>query len=172
MKLYIDTTVAVRYNHHTMKTIYTLVLAALLTTLTASARLGDTVEQLKARYGKPTVIISENVVMFEKGGFDILVTVHDMVAEKVTYNKTETDESGKNLEMTDNLVNALVGKNGTNWDWDDDVEEDGIWFSFSIEGHVAMFNTVTNSLTLISADSLDRSKADKDEAEVGGVEGL
>jgi hypothetical protein len=90
-------------------------------TATARARLGETADQLVARYGPPLKetdqksegdkIASANVV-FQKGGFQIEVTLVDGISEAETFNKI----NGDGLSLGE--VRTLLSDNSQGYGWE------------------------------------------------------
>jgi hypothetical protein len=92
----------------------------LCVTVTAQARLGESADQLVARYGQP---LSENDqkregdkialadVIFQKGGFRIEVTVTDGISVAEVFSKLNSDP------LTVNEVRTLLNDNSQGYDW-------------------------------------------------------
>ncbi len=79
-----------------MRTAFLSLLFIIGITATAQARLGETPDQLVARYGQPLseadqkaegIKVAEAVVVFQKGGFEIDVTVADGVSVQEVFKK-------------------------------------------------------------------------------------
>ena len=99
---------------------------------TARARLGETADQLVQRYGQP---LSENdqkgegdkialaEVVFQKGGFQVNVTVVDGISVEEIFKKV----SGRPLSVSE--VRILLGANsqGREWDSPSVVNGDKVW---------------------------------------------
>ena len=99
---------------------------------TAHARLGETADQLVQRYGQP---LSENDqkgegdkiamadVVFEKGGFQVNVTVVDGLSVEETFKKL----NGQALSIQE--VRILLGANaqGREWEAPQDLHGQKVW---------------------------------------------
>ena len=79
-----------------MRTAFLSILFVLAVTATAQARLGETPDQLVARYGQPLseadqkaegIKVALAAVVFQKGGFEIDVTVVDGVSVQEVFKK-------------------------------------------------------------------------------------
>ena len=88
---------------------------------TAHARLGDTPDQLAARYGQPLTEIDEKAegtqipvsnYVFQKGGFEIKVTVSNGVSAEESYKKLNGDT------FTDAEIRTLLGANSQGSEWE------------------------------------------------------
>ena len=103
------------------KALLALVLVVTVST-TAQARLGETPDQLVARYGTPLSEkdqkaegdkISLADVIFQKGGFQIEVTVTDGISVCETFKKL----NGEPVTLAE--VRILLTANGQGFEWDE-----------------------------------------------------
>jgi hypothetical protein len=90
-------------------------------TATAQARLGETPDQLVARYGQPLTEVDQKPegskvalanVVFQKGGFEIDVSVNDGVSVQETFKKL----NGQPLTLGE--VRTLLNANAQGYGWE------------------------------------------------------
>jgi hypothetical protein len=90
-------------------------------TATARARLGETADQLVARYGPPLSEIDQKgegdkiplaIVIFQKGGFEIKVTLSDGISVLETFRKLNGDA------LTVGEVRTLLAANSQGHGWE------------------------------------------------------
>jgi len=101
-------------------------------TATAQARLGETPDQLVARYGQPLseddqkaegIKIAASTVVFQKGGFEIDVIVSEGVSVAETFKKLNGDSF--TLEEVRYLLNANTQGHG--WEAPQTVQGTKLW---------------------------------------------
>jgi len=104
-----------------MRTAFLSLLFVIAITATAQARLGETPDQLVARYGQPLseadqkaegIKVAEAVVVFQKGGFEIDVTVADGVSVQEVFKKV----NGQPLTLSE--ARTLLNSNAQGLDWE------------------------------------------------------
>jgi hypothetical protein len=101
-------------------------------TATAQARLGENADQLVARYGDPLketdqksegMKVASSDVIFQKGGFQISVTVVDGVSAAESFKKISS--AGMTLGEVQTLLNANAQSHG--WEAPVVVKGEKIW---------------------------------------------
>jgi hypothetical protein len=99
---------------------------------TAQARLGETPDQLVARYGQPLMEddqkaeggkVATSKVTFQKGGFEINVTVADGISEEESFKKLNGDAF--NLDEVRYLLTANTQGHG--WEAPQKIEGIKVW---------------------------------------------
>jgi hypothetical protein len=93
-----------------------LLLSFLLLAAPAYARLGETTEQIEARYGKPTRAAkpespATDAEVYEKNGFDITVGYYEGKSYYEEFRKPETKEPRHLQEITTTELNCLLKAN-------------------------------------------------------------
>jgi hypothetical protein len=115
-----------------MKIVLLSVVFILGLTATAQARLGENADQLVARYGQPLkeddtksegVKVASAEVSFQKGGFQIDVTLVDGISVAESFNKLNGDG------FTVGEVRTLLAANGQGFEWAAPVVVEGekVW---------------------------------------------
>jgi len=104
-----------------MRTAFLSILFVVVVTANAQARLGETPDQLVARYGQPLseadqkaegIKVAQAAVVFQKGGFEIDVTVVDGVSVQEIFKKIN------NQPLTLGEVRTLLNANAQGLDWE------------------------------------------------------
>src|SRR5260370_25579525 len=137
-----------------LKRIFLLALCALCTG-TANARLGETLDQCKARYGEPIPIYTADAYdlfdtyLFSKGAYRISIVFIDGVAIQIVYRK-DLGSRLNDLEVK-NLLN-LQGPGWTQW------KEDS-WYNDTMYAIYMGHNDERWSLTIETYHGLDLIKA-------------
>lgn len=100
-----------------MKTKLAIVIAAVA--LSATARIGETPAQCKARYGEPLKVDRGPPLSatFKKNGFVVMAEYHEGRAALLIFAKEKTDILGKPLRISANEVKALLASNGQDRKW-------------------------------------------------------
>jgi len=148
-----------------------VVLVGLLLLLpsTTFARIGETLTQCEARYGKADRTDKDTgVVYFLKGGFYIMVDFHQGKAEAVGYKK---EQGGK--EMSDNEIETLLKANGEDKKWKR-IESITIKQQWRTEDGllVAVYYPVDNILLVGTQEGLARFRTEKKAKEDKKLEGF
>ncbi len=106
-----------------MRTIRTIaVLLAVTVATTAEARIGETLEQCTARYGKEVVGLSDpSEKAFRTSRFTVIVEFCDLpfgnTADEITYLSTSHDEMGKRQPISPDEIEVLLKANGGKMVW-------------------------------------------------------
>jgi hypothetical protein len=115
-----------------MKPAFLAILFTVSVTATAHARLGESPDQLVARYGQPLseddqkaegAKVAANVVVFQKGGFEIQVTVTDGYSVAESFKKINGDA------FTLSEVRYLLSANsqGHGWEAPQKIQGQQVW---------------------------------------------
>ena len=87
---------------------YLLLMLVLIAPQTASARIGETVEQCNKRYGKP-VTKDVNSMSYIVKGYLLTLEFHKSVCDSITYSKTDDSP------IADEVIKNLMSKAGKGW---------------------------------------------------------
>lgn len=147
----------------------TLVLAIL--SVTAYARVGETTEQCRARYGEP-ISSSEKGTLYKKSGLLIVATFYEGKCDLIGYRKVEENSLGKAIKLTENEINLLLKSNSqSEWKKQNNLSmssqwqtEDGTLF--------ANYDIFENTLGVMSAEYLARQKAEREAKEKDSLKGF
>jgi hypothetical protein len=147
----------------------------LLAALPCSARLGETIEQCRARYGKETRILKDSegdIHEYSKAGFVIGIRFHQGKAAIIVANKPPQGLLGIPDEITPAELEALISANGRGSAWtkiEGDIVKDK-WVSDDKRG-LATYDTINNRLSLYDIAANERmieAKAAKEKAKLEG----
>lgn len=73
----------------------------------AMAQLGETVEQVDARYGKPTKVI-DIARAYQKNGLLISVIIPKGLVEGINFSKIEQDKNGDPISLDENEIKSVL----------------------------------------------------------------
>lgn len=134
---------------------------ATISTLPAQARLGETIEECTARYGKPKPFGKDGGTMaFWKNGFIILASFYEAKCDSIIFFKQEKDALGLSGKISEVELNSLLEANGAGRKWVEIphasvdkrwVTEDGL--------RGAGYDSIQHSLVVFTTASADRSAA-------------
>lgn len=142
-----------------LKSLVTVILSA-FTVLHANARIGETLEQCKVRYGTP-ITESKSSAAFIKAGFVIGVMFYEGKVDSLAIVKVEKDALGKSIEMSDNEISQLLQANSGNRKWKEHTcSFDRSWLTEDAQV-VAIYEPSKRQLTIMTKDAAERSGADK-----------
>jgi hypothetical protein len=95
-----------------------ILVLALFVAREATARIGETPEQCRARYGEPTKVEKDkNMLLFQKGGVLIIVNFYDGKADMISFRKAKQNILGMAEEFSDNEIQNLLKANGGTREW-------------------------------------------------------
>jgi hypothetical protein len=99
----------------------TLFLGLLLITLlilarNAQCRIGETLEECNARYGRP-MEIKKDTALFLKNGMTVSVHLAGGKVDQITYYKTDPKDSKKTISPSDAEVHILLQANAQDSQW-------------------------------------------------------
>jgi len=139
---------------------FMVILLILLMPVFAFTRIGETVEECEARYGK-TLGKENNELGFRKGGFWIKVTFYQGIAESVSYIK-----EGPGIKISDNEIAILLQSNSGGKKWKEcvfPVNIKGMKYWETEDGALIAiyhsFDHIPDDLFIVTKDSLDRQRA-------------
>ena len=136
------------------------VLPLLIFSMPAYARIGETQEQCKQRYGIPVKVDSvQNMMGFKKSGFFIIIQFHDGKADMIRFSKLEQNILGIATEMSENEIETLLKANGSKvWKQREVISmnreyetEDGVLF--------AQYDIMENTLMILTNGYIARHEA-------------
>jgi|SRR5271165_1540283 len=111
----------------------TLLFGLLLITLLAlprntQCRIGETLEECKARYGKP-VEIKKDTALFFKNGMTVSAHFIDGKVDEIRYYKIDPKDSKKTICPSDAEVNILLRANAQDTSWELELAQrrDALW---------------------------------------------
>lgn len=143
-------------------------------TATAHARLGETPDQLVARYGQPLSEVDQKAengkvgmanVVFQKGGFEIDVSVNDGVSVQETFKKL----NGQPLTLGE--VRTLLDANGQGMTWEapELIQQGKMWKRD--DGAVAIVGA-DGALTIKTKDLISKESTARKEEQHPTLEGF
>jgi hypothetical protein len=136
---------------------------SLLAVTPALARIGETPEQCKARYGDPSKIIKEKKTMvFQKSGVLVIVEFFNGKADTIGFRKLEQNVLGMSLEFSDNEIQNLLKANsgGKEWKMRQIISINKAWTTEDGE-LIAHLEAMDNHLMIATRDNLDRRASEK-----------
>ena len=140
-----------------MTRLCTIITAALLAS-SAFARIGETEQQIEARYGKSKATSRSNGVVsraYSYRGFSVMASFENGVCRGERYQKTPVP-----LPLLDADIGALLGVNagGGKWHQVPDSSADRLVLIIyrGANGRLAMHNSVENTLLITSEDFVAR----------------
>jgi hypothetical protein len=144
-------------------------------TATAQARLGETPDQLVARYGQPLseadqkaegIKVALAAVVFQKGGFEVDVTVVDGVSVQEVFKKINGGP------LTNGEVKILLNANsqGLGWEAPDKTQDGGkLW---KRDDNATAFVSPDGTLTIKSRDLAVKEAVAKKQEKTPSLEGF
>lgn len=116
--------------HAMRKTVLSLLLLSALP-LSASARIGETYDQCKARYGDPIDQATNATYFFKKSGLYFSISFHEGVADCITFRKVAENEINIADEISDNEIAQLMTANagGRPWKKSKLINMNRTWFT-------------------------------------------
>jgi hypothetical protein len=153
---------------------------------TATARIGETLEACKERYGEVTVstpapeYFPEGSTMhgFKKAGMTISVTIHDSKVVQIMFWKNEEDATGNPQPLDDVEIRTLLNANSDGQSWDSapasEVPPDTQGWYTKIGDLVvlASFATQASRLTLITLPFSRLIATNKEDKSRSSLEGF
>jgi hypothetical protein len=115
-----------------MKNVFLTLLITVSVTATALARIGENPDQLVARYGPPISEVDQkregaklplSYVVFQKGGFEIYVTISDGASVSESFKKL----NGNSLTFSEVGVLLVANSQGREWSAPRTVQGVKIW---------------------------------------------
>ncbi len=155
-----------------MKLLAVTVASFLIIASVASARIGETLEQCEARYGKGSVG-KDGEISFTKAGFTIQATFYEGKVDAIGVFKIERDVLGHPKEMSDTEVQTLLEANGGGKAWRklNAVSMDKQWSNE--DGSVMAFMKFTSNILIVSTRaSLERGRAAMEAKEKSNLKGF
>jgi hypothetical protein len=140
----------------------------------ASARLGETVQECRKRYGKEIEVDNENGVMaFEKEGWMIAVMFHKGRAGALSFQHKKEPGGIFNPKISDVEIATLLKANGGGQEWtaSDDIDFINRKFFTPNASRAASYDTVESRLFVMTKEYLDftaEKKADAEKAKIDG----
>ena len=128
--------------------IWTAILAAaVLGTAGASGRIGETMAQCKARYGKP-VSEAKGTFRFEKAGFLICAWFDGDRCDRITFDKIKKDRNGMFETFAEAEIQTLLAANSGGKDWRD-VSRASDYYKWQTDGGERIAETDGNRRGLV-----------------------
>jgi hypothetical protein len=158
---------------------------AVLECSTATARIGETLEECEARYGEVTPTtpapehFPEGCVMhgFEKAGMTVAVTIHDSKVVQIMFWKIEKDAAGKPQPLDAIEIKTLLDANGGGQEWEEapanEIPPDTeAWYTKLDDGVVlATYARTAGRLTLVTQQfsrAISKSAGNKEKERLKG----
>jgi hypothetical protein len=127
---------------------------------TATARIGETLEQCIERYGQPAVPPKPGgPVTFLKANVAITISFHEGHADMLVFFKWENGAKGP---LSDEEISVLMraNSNGLSWEKTPVVTLNRAW-NTADKSIYALLDAVTRSLTITTKDAIDRQKSEQ-----------
>lgn len=137
----------------------------LLASVSAYARIGETLEQCIERYGDPLKNDSSNA-MFSKAGVYVYAHFFEGKADMITFRKIEEDVLERPVELSQTEINVLLSSNGQGHEWakQNSPSMDSDWKTD--DGKVlAHYTFMDHVLIVATAEYMARAAAAKDAEE-------
>jgi hypothetical protein len=158
-----------------MKTIITL-LALFMSAQVLTARIGESMAQCEARYGKALLIEKDiALVLFFKNGYAIQAHFFEGTVDRITYAKPKTTSNlYKDLEpLSTQEIETLLGYNGADWAKDKDV----IDFTFDHyqtpgKTNLSLYHKFDHTLVIGTIEHYKRAWAKSDAEKQKALDGL
>ena len=130
----------------------------------AWARLGETGDQIVARYGQPLSQIDQKalgkkvaltVLIFQKNGYEIQVSLSDGVSDEESYRKLNGDV----ISLAE--ARTLLTINAQGFGWEEPTDGNGVKIWTRDDAATAILSDGGHSLTIASKDLIDKENAAK-----------
>lgn len=141
----------------------------------ASARLGETLEQCRKRYGKEIEVDKENgAIAFEKKGWIITVMFLKGRAGALIFQHKKEPGGIFNPNISDVEIAALLKANGDGLKWtpSDDIDFINQKFFTPNAEKVASYDTVESRFFIMTKEYLDFTAEKKAEEEIDKINGF
>ena len=144
-----------------------LLLVVLMSTTLANARIGETLEQCRVRYGKE-IRDADGCFGFIKAGFFIMVQFYEGKADSIVFRKVEQNILGIPVEISPNEIQNLLKQNGGGQTWKETneiiigsswaTEDEKVLAGYRAMEHILIVFTLDHSLRTLAAK---KAKEDK-----------
>lgn len=134
-----------------------------LTAMTSLARIGETLDECKARYGDPVNASGDGTdAMFNKNGIIVAVEFTDNKADFVMYAKEKTNVVGIGEKFSNAEVETLLKSNGGDRQWSklQTISVNSDWETDKPQ-LCAHLDAVKNHLMVATKECLDRKAKEK-----------
>jgi hypothetical protein len=157
-----------------MKLSLFLALSLLVSAFSAEARIGETLEQCKARYGPVSAHEQgSDLYVFEKNGFMVAITFFQGNADGLIFKKAETTALGTPKEMSENEIQNFCAANAGSSEWrkSETSSMNKMWAT--IDGtRFAIYQPFDNRLMIVTKEFLARQAAENAAKENKAQEGF
>ena len=131
----------------------------------ARARIGESLEQCRQRYGAP-FLSDPGHTAFRESGLVIVVTFYEGQADSVTYFKAEGDAQKHSLPLSDDEQQALLRANGGEHVWQKTPDPTpNLSWTTDDGGLSAQYDFATHILGIATKEALEREAAAKEAEE-------
>ncbi|MFZ4394181.1 MAG: hypothetical protein ACOYOU_00985 [Kiritimatiellia bacterium] len=157
-----------------MKTALRLFVAiAVLLPAYSFARIGETPEQCKTRYGSPLSTNEIGGLLFRKGPLLFQVTFFEGKCDSIIFNKEEKNVLGKPAEMSDNEIVIILKANGGDRKWKALPVSPTMKVWKTEDGTItAVYTFFENGLAIITEEYVKRQMASESAKDKKGLEGF
>jgi len=123
----------------------------------AKARIGETVAESDARYGKPTEIKSPSRY-YSKNGYKIVVKFRGGKAAQITFGKEKMDSDGVREGMTKEEIQSILKSNGDGAEWEKANVGGPLCLSWVTKGmaRVGIYQPLDRFLLIITKEENDK----------------
>jgi hypothetical protein len=130
----------------------------------AFARIGETEAQIEKRYGKAASGSRTTKAYFHKDLF-VIVTFDNGVSGIETYQKRDRGT------LTAGEISSLLEMNGGGMNWRQEKRNE-FDFHYQVQGRLAEYNAVTNTLTVADQETLKRINANRQGFDLWKMQGF
>jgi hypothetical protein len=147
---------------------YILILISILTCSLASARIGETLPECKARYGESTGTSANDndVIFFEKNSMLIAVHFYQEKCDFIQFQKSKENSIGIPTPLSENEIETLLKANGGEQKWEkrNILSMDKEWITQ--DGKIyATYANLKNFLSIATAEYIQRDNDNKKKQE-------
>lgn len=149
-----------------------LAAALILAAVSATARIGETPDECRARYGEP-VDNKPGSAIYVKNGIIICAEFHAGKTDLILYVKEKTDILGASEAFSDVEISTLLKSNGGGEKWERQAAETMHPEWATETGSIrARLDTLKNQLMVATSACLDRKAKEAAEAEKSNLGGF
>lgn len=146
-----------------------------LLALCASARLGETADECKSRYGTPVSRDAKiNSFTYAKNGFTVMACFYNGKASFLSIEKSEKDDLGKPKEISKNEISSLLNANSNGKEWKELERSELSPKGWSTEdrSRLAGLDAEVNVLIIATAEYMKFKQDEETKKESKNVEGF
>ena len=152
--------------------VFSLIAILMMLSNKASARIGETLDQCKARYGEP-VTVDGDTYTFMKNGLLVIVEFYENKVDLIGFRKAEENALSIAADMSDNEIQTILSANGNgnNWRKREVISINKEWEAEDVT-MFAQYITMQNILMIFTKEYLARFDAAKKAKENNNLKGF